>query len=77
MRNLFKKIFSSIVGAIFVLIYFYDRAICFFIPVVNHFNIRIWLKDDEEIGNSLVRTIVVSFTGIVAYGCVLFVKWFI
>ena len=75
MKNVFKKIFGFVVSIIFAMIYFYDRAICVFIPLVNHFDIRIWLKDEEELKNSLVRTIVVSVTGAVAYGCVLFVKW--
>lgn len=75
MKNVFKKIFGFLVSIIFVVIYFYDRAICVFIPLVNHFDIRIWLKNQDEIANSLIRTLVVTISGAVAYGCILFVKW--
>ena len=77
MKNVLKKVFSIFTAIIFVVIYFYDRAICFFIPVVNHFNIKIWFNDEEEIRNSLIRTIVVSFSWAVTYGCVTFIKWVI
>ena len=77
MKNVLKKIFSVLMAIIFVVIYFYDRAICFFIPVVNHFSIRIWFNDEEEIRNSLIRTIVVSISWAVTYGCVTFVKWIV
>lgn len=77
MKKVFKKIFGWVLAPIFIAIYFYDRAICVLIPLVNHFDVRIWLKDEEEIGNSLIRTIVVTIAGAVAYGCVTFVKWVI
>jgi len=77
MKNVFKKIFGFLVSIIFVVIYFYDRTICVFIPLVNHFDFRIWLKNQDEITNSLIRTLVVTISGAVAYGCVLFVKWVI
>lgn len=77
MKKVFKRIFGWIIAPVFIMIYFLDRAICVFIPLVNHFDVRIWLKDEEEIGNSLIRTIVVAIAGAVTYGCVTFVKWVI
>lgn len=71
MKSVLRKIFGGILAPIFVLIYLYDRAICVFIPLVNHFDIRIWLKDEDEIRNSLVRTVIISFIA----GVVTFIKW--
>jgi hypothetical protein len=61
MKNILKKILGFIIAPIFISIYFIDRMLCVVIPVVNHFDIRIWFKDEEEIRNSLIRTIVVGF----------------
>ena len=60
MNKIFKKIIGAVVAPIFLSIYFADRAICIFIPIVNSFDIRIWFNDEEEIRNSLIRTVVVS-----------------
>lgn len=73
MKNILKKILGFIIAPIFVSIYFADRLLCVIIPVVNHFDIRIWLKDEEEIRNSLIRTIVVGFI----VGVVSLIKYFI
>ena len=73
MKNILKKILGFIIAPIFVSIYFTDRLLCVIIPVVNHFDIRIWLKDEEEIRNSLIRTIVVGFI----VGVVSLIKYFI
>ena len=77
MKNLLKKILGFIIAPIFVSIYFYDRLLCVIIPLVNHFDIRIWLKDEEEIRNSLIRTIVVTISIFVSYGCYHMIKYFI
>lgn len=74
-KNVLRKIFGSVLLPIFVIIYLYDRAICVLIPIVNHFDIRIWLKNEEEIQNSLIRTIVISITIAVGYGCYQFLKY--
>jgi hypothetical protein len=75
MKSILRKIFGSILLPIFVVIYLYDRAICVLIPIVNHFDIRIWLKNEEEIQNSLIRTIVISIIAGVTYGCYQFIKY--
>jgi hypothetical protein len=61
MNKTTKKIIGVLVAPIFIAIYFYDRFICLFIPIVNSFDVRIWFNDEEEIRNSLIRTLVVSF----------------
>jgi len=66
MKKKFKNILGVFLAPIFITIYFIDRTICLFIPLVNHFDIRIWFKHEDEIRNSLIRTIVVgSILGIV------------
>lgn len=60
MKKFLKKCLGVLLAPIFIAIYFLDRAICVFIPLVNNFDVRIWLKDEEEIRNSLIRTIVVG-----------------
>ena len=73
MKKTIKKIIGILVAPIFLGVYFYDRVICLFIPVVTHFDIRIWFNDEEEIRNSLVRTIVVS----IGYGVFNLIKYLI
>ncbi len=71
MNKTLKKIIGVIIAPIFIGIYFYDRLICVFIPIVNSFDIRIWFNDEEELRNSLVRTIIVSF----GFGITYLIKW--
>lgn len=73
MNKITKKIIGVLVAPIFIAIYFYDRFICVFIPIVNSFDVRIWFNDEDEIRNSLIRTIVVSFV----FGVTYLIKWLI
>ena len=71
MKKSKKKLIGVLIDPIFIAIYFYDRFICNFIPIVNSFDIRVWFNDEEEIRNSLIRTIIVSFF----IGVVYLIKW--
>jgi hypothetical protein len=61
MKKNFRIILGFILLPIYVGLYFADRVICVINPLVNHFDIRIWFKNLDELKNSLIRVTIVTF----------------
>jgi hypothetical protein len=60
MKKIFKQIVGVLILPLFLALYFFDRIICVVIPTVNNYDIRIWFKHEEELRNTLIRTVIVS-----------------
>jgi len=61
MKKYLKISLGLILLPIYLGLYFTDRAICVFNPLVSHFDIRVWFKDLDELRNSLIRVTIISF----------------
>jgi hypothetical protein len=61
MKKYLKITLGLILLPIYIGLYFADRAICVINPLVNHFDIRIWFKNLDELKNSLIRVTIVTF----------------
>lgn len=71
MKINFKKIVKNLIGIvlipIFLVLFYADRVLSIWIPIVTIYDIRTWFGNEKEMANSIVRFIVLGLLTLLIY----------